>query len=365
MRLSRILVTLWCAMILPATPSARADIDLHGKALQVYGELHASVDHFDRGPATTTVPRPDGVELTSNSSNIGFKGTHELHASMHLVWMFESEFDLSGETVGLDARNRYLGLSTLAGSMVIGTHNTPLKEIGSRFTLFGDTIGDRTGILGQAATGDNRFNQRARSMVLYEIKGSGLRGLAIYSPDFSGGTNPDTGENGQHSKLFGISLQLQHAGLNLGVAYEQQMAIEQTAGRDASAYRVGAIFRNGNLQLGGVWESLQDDGYGPEIARQAYGMHASYRVQDVTLAGQFIKARPSAVLDTADGASMSSIGLEYSLSRNAQIYFIYAALSNELSAAYQLARSGHGQAYSPTEPGASVSATSIGLIYRL
>jgi len=365
MRLARFLVVLGYALILSASSSAQAEIDLHGKALQVYGELHVSVDHFDRGPATAVITRPDGVELTSNSSYFGFKGTHDLRDSTKLVWKFESEFDLSGESVGLDTRDRYLGLSTQAGSLVIGTHNTPLKEIGSEFTLFGDTIGDRTGILGQTATGDNQFNQRARSMVRYQVERTGLRGSAIYSPDFSADTNPDTGANGDHSRLFGFSLELHHAGLKVGVAYEQQRAIDRTADWDASAYRAGIIYRIERLQIGGVWESLQDDGYGPVMARQAYGLHASYRMQDVTLAGQFIRAGSSAVLDAADGASMSSMGLEFGLNRSAQIYFIYASLSNDSNAAYQLARSGHGQAYSPTVPGASIRAASIGMIYRL
>ncbi|HEX9628022.1 MAG TPA: hypothetical protein VGA00_13870, partial [Acidiferrobacterales bacterium] len=51
-----------------AAGAAQADVDLLGKAVQLYGQLHVSADYYDRGSATGAVPDPVGVEITSNSS---------------------------------------------------------------------------------------------------------------------------------------------------------------------------------------------------------------------------------------------------------------------------------------------------------
>ena len=69
---------LFALCALPIAPHAHADIDLMSKRLQTYGELHGSIDYYDRGKSTATVSEPAGVEITSNSSYIGFKGEIEL-----------------------------------------------------------------------------------------------------------------------------------------------------------------------------------------------------------------------------------------------------------------------------------------------
>ena len=109
-----------------AAPIAHADVELFGKAVQVYGQLRASVDLFDRGAATATVTDPSGVEITSNKSRLGFKGEKELSSGIKGLWQFESEIDVTGEVGTLLARNRYVGLGGSGGNVLIGIHDTPL-----------------------------------------------------------------------------------------------------------------------------------------------------------------------------------------------------------------------------------------------
>jgi len=342
----------------------QADIDLHGKQLQIYGELHGSADYYRRGPASTAVSEPNGIEITSNSSNAGFKGLVDFNSSVRLVWKFESEFDLSGETSTIDARDRFVGLSSPVGQVLIGNHNSPLKLVGSHYSLFGDTVGDPTSIIGQTATGDDPFNQRARSMVMYTYEGPRLHTTMIYSPDYAANTNPDTGDNGTSARLIGGAVGYRFTTIVFTLAAERQTAIDGVAGRDASGYRAGIAFRTPALHTGGVFEMLKDDGYGPVIQRNAWGLFLSWTNQAVTLAAQLIRAGESETPAGNDGATLYSLGIRYNFTPEAEVYFVYSRLHNDALALYQLARSGHGQAFSPTVAGAEVGAASAGVIYR-
>ena len=345
-----------------SAPVVHAEIDLRAKQLQVYGELHASVDFYDRGISTATGAEPAGTEITSNSSYIGLKGEFDLASAVLGIWKFESEFDLSGETDIIEARHRYVGLSSVAGSVVIGTHSTPFKEIGSRYTLFGDSVGDRSGIMGQTSSGDNQFNQRAKSMALYRIDKGGFSISLLYSPDFAGNSNPD--HSGTNSRLHSFGLEYKRDHLRLAIAGEKQTAIDNVQGRNASGYRVGLRYKIGNFEFGGLFEALKDDGYGIAIERNAGAANIAYRILDFTLAGQYMHAGESAQAGAIDGARQYTIGLYYSPDQNVQIYLVYAALQNDPNASYQLARSGHGQAFSPSVSGEKISASSLGAIYN-
>lgn len=347
-----------------ATPVAMADVELLGKAVQVYGKLHGSVDVYDRGTTTATVTEPNGVEITSNSSRLGFKGEKELAGGVNGIWKFESEIDMSGESGTLSARNRYAGLSTGFGSLVIGIHDSPLKDIGGGYTLFGDTIGDYRGILGQVSSSDNQFNQRAQSMGLAQLKLGGFSASLMYSPDFQTDSDPDQGNTGISDTLTGAGVGYKIGGFDVAAAYEKQENIDDTQGKNASGVRVGMKYRIGGLQIGGVYENLKDDGYGARIARNAYGAHIAYKFSGITIGGQYLKAAESDLAGGDDGADQFTVGVTVDLGKDAQVYVSHAQLDNDTNASFQLARSGHGQAFAPTQAGESVSATSVGFIYN-
>ncbi len=352
-----------------AAPMAHADVELFGKAVQVYGQLRGSVDLYDRGAATATVTDPSGTEITSNASRLGFKGEKELSGGIKGLWKFESEIDVTGESGPLAARDRYVGLGGSGGNVLIGIHDTPLKTIGSQYMLFGDTIGDRRGILGQVSTGgDNQFNQRAKSMIMYQYKGDALGVSAIYSPEFenssASSTEPDSGNTGTRETLTGFGLNFKVVGADIALSYEKQENIDNTAGKDANGMRLGIKYKTGNLQFGGVLEDLKDKGYGARIARKAFALNASYKMGNYLLAGQYVKADESDVAGGNDGADQFTVGVYYSISKDAQVYAIRSSLDNDPNAAYVLGRSGAGQRFAPTQNGETVSATSFGVVYK-
>lgn len=347
-----------------AAPVVSADIDLLGKAVQVYGKLHASVDVYDKGTTTATVTEPNGLEITSNSSRLGFKGEKELVSGVKGLWKFETEFNASGETENdLTTRNRYVGVGGVWGNVILGIHDTPLKDIAGNYSLFGDTIGDHRGILGQLSDNTNQFNQRAKSMAMYQVKAGGFSGSLIYSPDFATDTDPDTGDTGVGDKLLGAGIGFKTGGFDIGAAYEKQESIGNLLGANATAFRVGVKYKIGGLQVGGVFEGLKDDGFKVRAERNAYAVNLSYKIAGITLSGQYMKAEESNLTAGNDGADQFTLGLSYDLGKDAQLYLAHGQLDNDSNASFQLARTGHGQAFAPTQAGETVTATSIGVVY--
>jgi predicted porin len=337
-----------------AASAAHADVDLMGKEVQIYGKLHVSADYYDLGGATNAT----GGELTSNSSRIGFKGEKQLADGLSGIWMLESTIDVSGESGGLSARNRYLGLAGAWGKVKVGIHDTPFKEM-LGYTLFGDTVGDSRNILGQLSDGTKLFNVRASSMIRYELAAGGFSGKLEYSPDAKGTSTPDSA--GNNYAVTSLSLGYKIGGLDVAGAYEKQDNISNVNNANASGYRVGVKYKIADLTVGGIYEGLTDDGYGARVERNAYGVNVAYKITGITLAGQYLKADTSGVGN--DGASNYSVGAYYDLAKSAQIYGVYSSIKNDTAATYKLGSDGHGTAYTPAAAGETVKAISVGMAY--
>ena len=359
------------ALALGATlvsPAAMADVDLAGKAVQIYGKLHASIDSYDRGAATAAIAEPGGIEVASNSSRLGFKGEKELGNGLSGVWKLESTIDVSGESGTLSSRNRYVGLGGSWGNVLVGIRDTPFKDLGGDYTLFGDTVGDYRALLGSvsAAGSDKEFTLRAQNMVQYDVRSGGFSAALLYSADPENKNSPDGGNGvaGQFKNTAaGVALGYAIGGLNVGAAWEKHTNIDAADGKSAKGVRVGVKYKLSALQLGGIYEKLSDDGYGAAIDRSAYGLNAAYRIGEFMLAAQYLKAAESKLAGGGDGATQYTVGGYYNLAKEMQLYLAYAALKNDPNASFQLARDGHGTAFAPTQAGETVSAISVGGSY--
>lgn len=338
------------------SPAARADVDLMGKTLQVYGKLHVSYDLYDRGPATAAVADPSDSEVVSNSSRLGFKGEVDIGATTKALWKFESEIDVVGEVGELKARSRYVGVGGGWGHVLVGIEDTPLKRLAGSYTEFGDTIADRRGILGQVSSGAHLFNVRAKNMITYGYRGSGFAFDLMAANDFEDITDPDQSDN----QLFGAGMSYKAKNWGAGIAYESQQDMGGTAGADATAIRFGGNYSFGNFKIGGLYEMLSDDGWGNRVERDAFALNASMKIaKDWKVAIQYMEADASDAGN--DGADEIAIGAYYKINKAVEVYAMYAELSNDAGASYRLARSGHGQAYQPTGAGEKVNAFSVGL----
>ena len=143
-----------------AAPVAMAD----SANVVIYGTINMSVDSVDGGSFDTitginanTAERR--TRISSNNSNLGFRGTEDLGNGLSAIWQFESAiaFDQqirndqtasdTGGTVG--SRNTFAGFSSKTlGALTFGNQESPMKTSINSLDVFINTIGDYRTLIG-------------------------------------------------------------------------------------------------------------------------------------------------------------------------------------------------------------------------
>src|SRR5258706_7715659 len=144
-------------------------VALAQSTVEIYGTLNADIESVkaEGGSGTNFSSRS---RVTSNSSNIGFRGTEELSQGFGAFFQVESQVNIdSGTSSGFWAsRNSGVGLrSNTYGQVLLGQWDSPYKYSTLRIDPTGDTgIAAYSGILGStgsitAGQGGSNFAERA------------------------------------------------------------------------------------------------------------------------------------------------------------------------------------------------------------
>ncbi len=344
MRMHALTAAIAGALLIPT--AAQADIQLLDSKLVVYGKVHVSATSYDDGAESD-------VEISSNSSRLGFKGDYELDGGMTAIWKFESGLDVTEGNGSFSARNRYLGLKGGFGTVKIGRHDTPMKSVASKMVYFGDTVGDRRSVMGQGSDGSNDFNERATSMIMYTTpKMGGFSGTLLYTPD-----NEDNANNDRDNELVSVGANFATGGLKLMAAYEDQSFDDGTS---QDGFRLGGSYGFDVFEVKAIYESL--DGDFAANNRDAYGLGGSMKFGANKVMLQWMSADDSDVGN--DAVDFWALGLSHKLGKATEIYGMYATLDNDDAATYSLGRSGFGARIRPAAAGEEVSGFSVGLVHK-
>src|SRR5690606_38716265 len=121
----RSLTALAVAAVLAAPAIASAQ-EVKINKPEVYGRLHLSINQMDNGVE-------DVLNLSSNSSRIGFRGTLDINEGLQAFYQLEAGYDADDGTDGsLASRNTFAGLRGAFGAIQAGQFDTPVKNIGSK-----------------------------------------------------------------------------------------------------------------------------------------------------------------------------------------------------------------------------------------
>jgi predicted porin len=348
----KILSTMLCAaVVMPGTASA---YEIFGKKLEVYGKAHISVDASKDDKADET----SETSISSNSTRLGFKGKHEINDNLAIVYKIEQEilFDQGEGTFA--SRNAYLGVKGGFGTVLAGKHDTPFKDVGSKWGMFGDTVADRRAILGAFDGKGNKMNQRANNSIMYIGKfGKPLEFRAMYSTDgldSSGGAIDAEDEN-----LFSTSLVYKTKKLRLGVAYEDWDNLDGNGQVDG--WRAAGTYDFGKVKAGLIYESTNSDN--SLFDRNVWGVNGAFKIaKGTTLKAQYLVADDHDG-ESDSGANIASIGLFNKLDKQTTIYAAYTRTDNDSNAKFQGVDGGHGDEVK-TDDGGTPSALSAGLIFK-
>ncbi|HER34438.1 MAG: porin [Halothiobacillaceae bacterium] len=358
------IIALAVAAAIAAPAAAVADTTL-------YGKIHASYDFFGGDTADNA-----DYSLASNSSRIGIKGKEAISDNLSLIYQWENELDWGGtKDAGLkssDTRNTYVGFAGGWGTMYVGAHDTPFKEVRGKYDLFGDTVGDARSILrGRAVeTTGNNWDQRYNNT------------LAYVTPDMGGfqaklSYISDTEDLNNETDAYSASAGYEIGGFGIIAGYEQHNR-EEVAGEedDQSSYRVAAQYKFAGFKVMGLYQGVENVNYLTESQARAagtlggdmdmYGAGAAYSFGKSTIKAHYFTASDVDSMDDT-GAELWAIGYDYKLSKQTKVYAAFANMSNDSAIAeYAVGyKTGHGQTV-PNDGtnGNDNNAFSLGVVHK-
>jgi predicted porin len=303
-------------LTLPVATIAMGEGPIDGK---IYGKINTAVLGVDN-----KVTKESDTFVTNQASRLGFKGKTELDGGIKVIYQLEYQIapdepyliidkdntDSAGDTHNdkgiFRQRNAYVGLETVGGTVLAGTHDTPFKLAQGKVDQFNDLIGGDIAFL---VEGENREND----LLLYS------------SPEFSGikvmvaGTvSEDTsGDDGQ-------SASVSYSNENLYVALAMDTDVDGLDGtRVAATYKIDA-FTVGAL----IDQTEPNTGTGTED--DAYIISGAYKVGQTTLKLQFGSSE-----ETSGSTSVTdeqiAVGADYKLGDKTKLYAYYSMLENDVS----------------------------------
>jgi predicted porin len=282
-------LSLAIAAALVAPAAAMADATLFGKA-------HFIVENVD----TTTTPATGGASTSADvwgvdsvHSRIGVKGSEDLGNGLTAVYHFEFKVNQDDDD-GLDDRNQFIGLAGGFGTVLLGSHDTPLKMSQGKFDQFGDLP---WGDIGKVMPGEDRVD----NVIAYVSPAMG--GLTLVGALVAGENGDATAADlaGAESDLTGIADHISLAGLYSNGPIFASLAYNQydignasqglatalgltTFNADPTLIRGTLIWDGGNWQVGGMYSSMDlDVSTSPTVANydtdaDAYGISGNIKI---------------------------------------------------------------------------------------
>jgi predicted porin len=304
--MKKALLPLLIASLLPA--AAFADVTVYGKA-------NVSIQSADEADE-------DQLEVVSNASRIGVKGSEEINSDLKVIYQFEYQTEVddgagsNGQTFG--QRNIYVGLQGTGGTLIGGKFDTPTKTAQEKIDLFNDLEGD----IAYLVNGETRAN----NIVQYTTPASWGAFAVNVAAVAAENSAADDGVAG--------SITYTTPSLYLGLAAEQDVT-----GQDVDIVRLVGRYTIGAFQLGALYEesSFSDEieDFAADVDSDAWFVSAKYNISDAwAVKAQYGDGGTDYDLIGEDfvvkttGESIS-IGADYYLSKNATLFGYYTKESAE------------------------------------
>jgi predicted porin len=249
--MERILFTLAVATALAtAMTAARAETTL-------YGNLNESINSYD------TDAGGDDVNLKSNTSAIGIKGSEDLGSGLSAIYQAEFQFD-PADASGFSGRDQWVGLTTnKLGKVRFGTISHTYKSHGAmidplyRTSLEGRAFGLQSKL--HSGKGENGQGRMTRQIRYDSPSWAGFDFTLDYSLD-------DDANDASDDNTYAAGAKYKNGGILVFADY-----ITSDAGGDDNAWAVGGSWTFGNFGLYGQYEGdggliAQQGVYNPDTA---------------------------------------------------------------------------------------------------
>lgn len=286
----------------PAAFAATANVD-------IYGRMNIAIQD--------TNGTNNNMDVVSNVSRFGFKGSEDLGGGLKALWQIEQQFDANGGNTtafgGSGMRNTFVGLAGGFGTALLGRHDTPYKIATGKYDIFADTIGDYNGRAMNANTVDlvnSTHDARADNAIAY------------ISPNFSGLTiaaaivtsMDHLNQAGKEVDAVSLAGMYANGPLTVDVAYQDVEAVNN----GSTAWKLGAGYTFGDIKVGFVYEDI-DNSTGND--RDSWLINGVYSMGPIALKAQYGRVD---VQNQSGNNTAWMLGADYSLSKRTTAYFVYS-----------------------------------------
>lgn len=363
-----------------AAPAAMAQSNV-----TIGGKMHFSVDSL-KGANAAGNDLVSKTNVSSNASNIYFKGTEDLGNGLSAIWQVQTYFSARGTAGtggfesgdGVGAGNTYLGLSSKSwGTVLLGKHESPFKLVGRKVDLFGDSLGDNRNIVsnpnGAVVTAGTSptslgWDLRPNNVVAYATPNlNGFTGKIAYvtnittTPAQDGSTG--TSINAAAVNAWSASAVYENGPIYAGLGYERHNYSKGATGdnrNDEKAWRLSGGYNFGAFRVVGLYQresGLWIDSNNADAKRTVWGLGGAYTMGANTFKLQYYKAgdikNTSYSWANDSGATMWALGVDHKLSKRTSVYAVYARTNNDRYAKYSAFGGGHGDNPGSVTPSAS------------
>jgi len=276
--------------------------------VDVYGKLHVALSFYDDSNYSD-------MQVSSNASRIGFRGTEVLGGGLAAIWQIESGINLDEQNGTFASRNSFVGLKGGFGTALIGNHDTPLKLVGRAVDLFADTVADSRNVVGGGS------DTRADNVVAYiSPNWTGFSFAAAYSTDVnSAGTTA-----GDVADRSAYNLNVTYANGPVFVGFGYGDGDYHEANYLGAQYRLAAGFTFGDFKLVGQYDRLEDDSatLGMPGDYDAFMVGGSFTMGAMVFKASWMQGEYDAA--SSRDPEQLTVGMDYNLSKRTSVYALYA-----------------------------------------
>ncbi len=292
----------------------------------VYGKANVSIQNADEAALDDS-----RVELVSNASRIGLKGSEDVNSSLKVIYQLEYQTEVDdgqgSNNQTFAPRNLFIGLQGVAGTIMGGHFDTPTKVAQEKVDVFNDLEGDLNAIF--------KGEIRASNIVQYTtpIFGGGFAGSVAYITKENDGVSKQN-NLAEVSTSTGASASFGFTGSNFYVGVAMDQDIEA---KGVDLVRLVGRLTVGAFQFGILAEDYTDKrqiicgtgGIAPcfrDLDEDGVMVSALWNITDKwVLKGQYGQSDVKVV----DGET-TSIGLDYKMTKNATLFSYATKVENGL-----------------------------------
>lgn len=323
--------------------------------VDIYGTINVSVDSLSDGSDR-------GTNVSSNATNIGFKGTEDLGGGLSAIWQVETLIDMDGGSASAfgGQRDTFVGLKGNFGTVRLGYFDTPTKALSRGLDFFNNEIGDTRSLLRSNTTtgvGGNAWEERFNNGIRYDTPDfSGFNASVHYATQTAAGV-----ANNNDLDAYSLGANYKNGPFFVGAAYQKNNV---TATTDETSFRVGGSFTMADIKVNALYHKANDQTGVSGRDRTIWGLGAGYKLGNGLVKAQYYKVGDEKVTVSDSGAKMFAVGYDYNLSKRTKVYLDYAKTTNETGAAFTMSGGGHEDTLAAQAAGSDPSGFSLGVVHK-